>query len=225
MSTKINKNTIKCVVFDLDGTLLDTIKTINYYLNIALEMNGVKAVTEMECLGFVGYGAKWLVECALRNSDSYSAEMLTKVLKDYNSVYNADPYYLTEVYDGVLESLEALREQGISLAVLSNKPDFAVREVVSRFLPDVFSYVGGAKDGVPLKPRPDSLIAILSELGFSSDEAVYVGDSEVDVETARNANMPCISVSWGFRTAEQLKEAGATHLATTPNEMTTIILK
>jgi hypothetical protein len=106
------------------------------------------------------------------------------------------------VYGGILDSLEALREQGISLAVLSNKPDFAVREVVSRFLPDIFSYVGGAKDGVPLKPRPDSLIAILSELGFYSDEAVYVGDSEVDVETARNANMPCISVSWGFRTAE-----------------------
>ena len=225
MSTNINKNTIKCVVFDLDGTLLDTIKTINYYLNIALEKNGVKTVTEKECLGFVGYGAKWLIESALRNSDDYSEEKMATVFRDYNTAYNSNPYYFTEVYDGVLDSLELLKKQGVALAVLSNKPDFAVREVVSRFLPDIFSYVGGAKDGVPLKPCPDSLIAILSELGFSRDEAVYIGDSEVDVETAMNANMPCISVSWGFRTAEQLKEAGADCVVDTPDKMTSIILK
>ena len=219
MSTYINKNTIKCAIFDLDGTLLNTIKTINYYLNIALEKNGVPKITEEECKAYVGYGAKWLIECALNRHDAYSEQMQTKIAVDYDGVYNADPYYLTEIYEGIEQALLKLKEQGIILAVLSNKRDFAAREVVERFFPGTFVLAGGAKEGVPLKPSPDSLLAMVKELGFTADECVYIGDSEVDVQTAKNANMPCISVSWGFRTEEQLKEAGATTIVKNPIDL------
>lgn len=220
MSTNLNKKKIKCAVFDMDGTLLDTLKTIRYYLNLALEKNGVSTVSEEECKRFVGYGARWLIECALKNSDAYTKALAEKVFTDYNLLYNADPYYLTEAYEGIYDCLSKFRESGIILAVLSNKPDFALREVTERFFPDTFALARGAVDGVALKPNPESLLAMLNELGFTPEETVYVGDSEPDVETARNANVALsISVTWGFRTREQLLTAGAEVMTDTPAEL------
>ena len=224
MSTNINKNAIKCVVFDLDGTLLNTLTTIKYYLNIALDMNGIPPITDEECRSYVGYGARWLIECALKRHNVYSDSMHAKVFTDYNGVYNADPYHLTEIYDGIEDAISVLHEQGITLAVLSNKPDFATREVVDRFFPNTFAVAGGAKDGLPLKPSPDTLFNMIGELGYTVEQCIYVGDSEVDVQTAKNANMSCISVSWGFRTIEQLKEAGALCIVNTTDDMLKIII-
>lgn len=218
MSTKFNE--IKCAVFDMDGTLLDTLKTIRYYLNLALEKNGVSTVSEEECKRFVGYGAKWLIECALKNSDAYTAPLAEKVFADYNLLYNADPYYLTEAYEGIYDCLSKLRESGIILAVLSNKPDFALREVTERFFPDTFALARGAVDGVALKPNPESLLAMLNQLGFTPEETAYIGDSEPDVEIARNAKVALsISATWGFRTEEQLTTAGAVNLIRHPSDM------
>ena len=218
MSTKLNE--IKCAVFDMDGTLLDTLKTIRYYLNLALEKNGAKTVSEEECKRFVGYGARWLIECALKNSDAYAAPLAEKVFDDYNLLYNADPYYLTEAYEGIYDCLSKLRESGIILAVLSNKPDFALREVTERFFPDTFALARGAVDGVALKPNPEPLLAMLNQLGFTPEETAYIGDSEPDVEIARNAKVALsISATWGFRTEEQLTTAGAVNLIRHPSDM------
>lgn len=209
MTTKLNKDTIKCAVFDLDGTLLNTIKTINYYLNLTLSTYGLGSVSEEDTMRFVGDGATKLIERALDRVGADSS-LFDSVYKTYNEAYNSSPYYLTEVYDGIPELLSTLKEKGIRLAVLSNKPDFAVKATIGKFLPDTFDIVRGGVDGVPLKPSPDALFEILREFGFTPDETAYIGDSEPDVLTAQNAGIKNgIFVTYGFRTADQLRSVGA----------------
>lgn len=209
MTTKLNKDTIKCAIFDLDGTLLNTIKTINYYLNLALSTYGLGSVSEEDTMRFVGDGAIKLIERALDRVGADSS-LFDIVYKTYNEAYNSSPYYLTEVYEGIPELLSALKGKGIRLAVLSNKPDFAVKATIGKFLPDTFDIVRGGVDGVPLKPSPDALFEILREFGFTPDETAYIGDSEPDVLTAQNAGIKnAIFVTYGFRTADQLIYAGA----------------
>lgn len=209
MTTKLNKDTIKCAVFDLDGTLLNTIKTINYYLNLTLSTYGLGSVSEEDTMRFVGDGATKLIERALDRVGADSS-LFDSVYKTYNEAYNSSPYYLTEVYDGIPELLSTLKGKGIRLAVLSNKPDFAVKATIGKFLPDTFDIVRGGVDGVPLKPSPDALFEILREFGFTPDETAYIGDSEPDVLTAQNAGIKNgIFVTYGFRTADQLRSVGA----------------
>ncbi|MBO7197002.1 MAG: HAD family hydrolase [Clostridia bacterium] len=217
MTTNINK--IKCAVFDLDGTLLNTIKTINHYLNLALSEHGLGSVSEADCMSFVGDGAVKLIERALARV-GVDNSLFDRVYKTYNDAYNASPYYLTTVYEGITELLSALKSRGIKLAVLSNKPDFAVCKAVDKFLPDTFDIIHGGRDGIPLKPAPDSLFEILNDLGVTPIETAYIGDSEPDVLTAKNANIALpIFVSWGFRSVEQLTFAGAEILVDNPMEI------
>ena len=224
MTTKLNKDNIKCAVFDLDGTLLNTIKTINYYLNLALSTYGLGFVSEEDTMGFVGDGATKLIERAL-NCVGADSSLFGSVYKTYNEAYNASPYYLTEVYRGIPELLSALKGEGIRLAVLSNKPDFAVKATVGKFLPHTFDIVRGGVDGIPLKPSPDSLFAILNELGVTPSETAYIGDSEPDVMTAKNAGISSgIFVTWGFRTRDQLLNSGAKILVEQPSEIIDILL-
>lgn len=212
MTTKLNKNAVKCVVFDLDGTLLNTIKTINHYLNFALASYGLGSVSEEDCMSFVGDGAIKLIERALKSVGA-DLRLLDDVYKTYNDAYNSSPYYSTKVYEGIPELISALKNRGIKLAVLSNKPDFAVKATVSKFLPDSFDIVRGGVDGIPLKPNPDSLFAILNELGVTPEETAYIGDSEPDVLTAQNAGIKNgIFVTYGFRTREQLAFVGAVNI-------------
>lgn len=209
MTTNINKMTIKCAVFDLDGTLLNTIKTINHYLNFALAEQGLAPVSEEDCMRFVGDGAVLLIRRAL---ESVGAEpgLFDSVYKTYNDAYNSSPLYLTEVYDGIPQLLADMKRRGLKLAVLSNKPDFAVKATVEKFLPHTFDIVRGGIDDIPLKPSPDSLFEILNRLGVTPAETAYIGDSEPDVLTAKNAGVDlCIAVAYGFRTKEQLLAAGA----------------
>ena len=209
MTTKLDKDTIKCAVFDLDGTLLNTIKTINYYLNLTLSTYGLGSVSEEDTMRFVGDGATKLIERALDRVGADSS-LFDGVYKTYNEAYNSSPYYLTEVYEGIPELLSTLKGKGIRLAVLSNKPDFAVNATIGKFLPDTFDIVRGGVDGVPLKPSPDALFEILREFGFTPDETAYIGDSEPDVLTAQNAGIKNgIFVTYGFRTADQLRSVGA----------------
>ena len=220
MTTKLDKKQIKCAVFDLDGTLLNTIKTINHYLNLALNKNGLGNISEEKCASFIGDGAVKLVERALFDLGADDEAVFSRVFADYNAAYDADPYYLTEIYEGVTDALYSLREQDITLAVLSNKPDFATKSAVSYFFGDAFDIVAGAIDGVRLKPHPDSLLSMLSTLGFTPSETVYVGDSQQDILTAKNASVSrCISVTWGFRSREQLISAGADCLVHTSYEL------
>lgn len=220
MTTNICKNNIKCAVFDLDGTLLNTIKTINYYLNQALDKNGLGLIGEDDCREFVGCGAVKLIERALDHLGADKGRYFDAVFTDYNALYDADPYYLTDPYDGIDELLTELKQRGILLAVLSNKPDFATRSAVGRFFPEAFDICYGAREGIPLKPNPEALLSILSDLGVSNSEAAYIGDSEPDIKTAENANVALsVSVSWGFRSAERLSFAGASIIIDHPGEI------
>ena len=216
MTTKADKINIKCAVFDLDGTLLNTIKTINYYLNYALDTYGLPHVSEADTMSFVGNGAVKLIERTL-NSVGGDPDLFDSLFKTYNDAYNSSPYYLTEVYEEIDQLLTALKEKGIKLAVLSNKPDFAVKAAVSHFFPNMFDVVLGGRENVPLKPSPDALFEIMESLGVKADEVAYIGDSEPDVFTAKNAGLnSAFFLTHGFRTREQLLNAGAETLFDNP---------
>lgn len=200
---------IKCAVFDLDGTLLNTARTIQHYLNLTLSKYNLPTVSEEDTMRMVGNGARVLITRAM-GERANDTELYDKVYRDYNEAYDADPYYLTEPYEGIPEMLSKLREQGITLAVLSNKPDTAVNLAVEHFFPGVFTSVSGAREGIPLKPDPEALINMLDSLGITPDECAYIGDSEPDVLIAKAASVGLpIAVSWGFRSVEQLQNAGA----------------
>lgn len=223
MSTLDYKN-IECAVFDLDGTLLNTIKTINYYLNFALDKNGLGHIDEASCMSFVGDGAAMLIHRALAMLGADDEENFSAVFHDYNAAYDADPYYLTEVYDGIADMLAGLKNAGIKIAVLSNKPDFATRSAVAHFFGDTFSFVAGARPEVALKPNPDALLSILSQLNIDPTRAAYIGDSDQDILTARNASVSLsISVGWGFRSREHLLSFGPSYLIDHPMEIMKIM--
>ena len=224
MNLLICKNNIKCAVFDLDGTLLNTIKTITHYLNFALEKNGLEGVSEAECKSFVGDGVRMLLLRAIEARAEYSDGLYVRMYEDYNSAYDAEPHYLTEAYRGIPEMLAELKARGIRLAVLSNKPHFATLKTIEKFFPDTFDIVSGGKDGVPLKPDPTALLATVSALGSSPSECAYIGDSDVDMLTAKNANTAlAIGVSWGFRSRELLVESGADRIADTADDLPRLI--
>ena len=200
---------IKCAVFDLDGTLLNTARTIQHYLNLTLSKYGLPTVSEEDTKRMVGNGARILITRAM-GERAADTELYDRVYHDYNEAYDADPYYLTEPYAGIFEMLSKLREQGITLAVLSNKPDTAVKLAVEHFFPGVFTSILGARDGIPLKPDPTALFNMLESLNISPSETAYIGDSEPDVLIAKAASVGLpIAVSWGFRSVEQLQNAGA----------------
>ena len=214
MSTIDYKNNIKCAVFDLDGTLLNTIKTIEYYLNLALLKNGLGSIDETACMSFVGDGAAMLIHRALGSLGADNRENFERVFRDYNEAYDQNPYYLTEPYSGITEVISYLGSRGIKMAVLSNKPDFATKAAVRYFFGDSFDLVLGGRENTPLKPSPDALFYIMSELSVTLDEVLYVGDSEVDVMTAKNAGIGnALFVTYGFRSRDQLVEAGAVLLS------------
>ena len=216
MTTKLNKTQIKCAVFDLDGTLLNTIKTINYYLNYSLNEYHLPPVSEADCMAFVGNGAVKLIERALARVGA-DGELFDVVYRTYNEAYNADPYYLTAVYEGINELLDQLSARGVKLAVLSNKPDFAVKASVEHFFPNSFELVFGGRENVPLKPSPDALFEIMKKVCVTAEETAYVGDSEPDVLTAKNAGVRnAYFLTHGFRTREQLISAGAEKLFNNP---------
>ena len=224
MSTKICKYEINCAVFDLDGTLLNTIKTITHYLNFALQKSGLSPVSEQECSGFVGDGVRMLILRAIEARGEYTDSLFARMLEDYNTAYDAEPHHLTEVYEGVGEMLRTLAESGVRLAVLSNKPHFATCATIERFFPDTFDVVLGGREGVPLKPNPTALIDAIASLGASPAQCAYIGDSDVDMLTARNAGVALsVGASWGYRSREVLIESGADCIADTASDLPRLI--
>lgn len=194
-------------IFDLDGTLLDTLADLRQGINYALGTQGFVPRSMAEVRAFVGNGIWKLVERAVPAGTS-EAQM--------DAVYEAfNPYYarhcadLTAPYDGILPLLQKLQAQGVVCALVSNKPDYAVQTLAAQYFPGLLAASAGAKDGVRKKPAPDSVFAVIHQLGAEGLRAVYIGDSEVDLQTAQNAALPCISVSWGFRDRSVLEQAGA----------------
>ena len=185
------------VIFDLDGTILDTLEDLRDSVNFALLKNSLPCRTTEEIRSFVGNGIRLLIERAV--PENTEIEIIDKCFDDFKVHYKGNSSNKTKPYDGVTDVLNELKAQGFKLALVSNKADFAVQEIVEKYFPDVFQYATGEKEGVRRKPYPDSVFAAMEYLGSDKNNTVYIGDSEVDVETARNCGIPCVAVTWGFR--------------------------
>ena len=217
---------IKACLFDLDGTLLNTITTIAHYGNFALSRHGIEPIDEEEYKFFAGNGAKKLVERMLRFRGVYSGEIFDKVYECYTKAYDADTTYLTEPYEGICDMLRALKDMGIMVGVISNKPDFATKSVCAAILDSTLvDFVQGQIEGVPIKPDIAGPLQVLDALGADSASAMYVGDSGVDMQTGKNLGSLTVGVSWGFRSIPELKENGADEIVTHPLEIAEIARK
>lgn len=194
------------ILFDLDGTLLDTLDDLTDAVNRTLVRHNLPCCTRAEVRNFVGKGAKRLMELATGGAHP---ETFDAMLADYKADYAANCRVRTAAYPGVVELLGTLAARGYRIGIVSNKPDDAVKALQREFFPGSVEIAVGETVGVRRKPAPDTLLAAMQQLGAKPDATVYVGDSEVDVETARNAGIPCISVSWGFRDRAILLAHGA----------------
>lgn len=193
----------KAVIFDLDGTLLNTLEDLTDAVNHVMRQFNYPEHTIEEIRSFVGNGIKLLIERSLPYGKDNPE--FDKVFSEFKSYYTSHCQIKTRPYDGIMELISSLKEQGYKLAIVSNKNQSAVTELNNIYFSDYISTAIGEKEGVRKKPAPDTVIKALSELGISSDDAVYVGDSDVDRETAKNSDMDCISVTWGFRDRKLLE--------------------
>ena len=211
---------IKYAIFDLDGTLLNTITTLTYYVNNVLRKRGIKEISEDECKYFIGNGARLLIKRTLDSRGVSDENTFSEVFSEFTEAYNKDTLYLTKAYDGIPELISQLRERKIRLAVLSNKPDDATKAIIPSFFGDSFELVYGGRDGVALKPMPDGFYQICKEFSASPDEVMYLGDSDVDMYTGKNAGAKItVGVAWGFRTREELIGAGADVIVESPDQI------
>ena len=205
------------VVFDLDGTLLNTLEDLADATNYALRTMQMPERTIVEVRAFVGNGVRRLMELSVPGGfDNPKFEETFAVFKKYYGEHCNDK---TRAYDGVVPVLRKLKEKGYALAIVSNKIDFAVKELNDLYFKGIVPVAIGEKEGIRRKPAPDTVFEALKELGKTKEEAVYVGDSDVDIETAKNAGMPCVSVLWGFRDKEFLAEHGAEYYAETAEDV------
>ena len=207
----------KFVIFDLDGTLLDTLDDLHASVNATLTKFGYAERTREEVRAFVGNGIVML----MRRAVGEETPLLEEIVAEFKHHYGAHCAEKTKPYAGILELLSELKSRGIGTAVVSNKADFAVKLLAEEYFSNLLlSAVGEDEEkGIRKKPAPDSLLAVMRELGAAPEETVYVGDSEVDIQTAQNAGVACISVTWGFKDEEFLVANGAKNFARTPQEI------
>ena len=212
---------IKAVIWDLDGTLLNTLDDLAASVNAALAMNGMPLRSTEEVRAFVGNGIRNLMIRAVPGGEANPA--FDKALEDFIRHYGAHSRDRTRPYDGILETLDRLSAEGVKHAIVSNKIDFAVKALSRAYFGERMCAAIGDDPSRAKKPAPDSVFAAMREMGVTAQETVYVGDSDVDVLTARNAGVPCVAVLWGFRDEACLRAAGAERLARTPDELREII--
>lgn len=204
-------------IFDLDGTILYTLEDLKNSLNHALSSHGFPERTLEEVRRFVGNGVRKLVERgAPAGTDPAELDALYETFHEHYRKHDLDN---TRPYEGVPELMGRLKAAGLRLAVVSNKVDYGVKDLCKRFYPGVFDAALGERPGVAKKPAPDLVNAVLAELGISREKAVYIGDSEVDLQTAQNAGMDEVIVSWGFRTVAELMAKGATRIVASPEAL------
>ena len=209
------------IIFDLDGTLLDTLEDLADAVNHALSQMQMPQRTLDEVRQFVGNGVAKLIQRAVPAGTS--PEQTAQALEIFKAYYDLHKEDKTAPYAGINELLSVLHQRGYKLAVVSNKFDRAVKDLMPRYFPGLIHAAAGEDEehGVPKKPDPTMVHRVMEELG--AQKAVYVGDSEVDMETARNSGLPCISVTWGFRARDFLLANGATVLADTPAEILELV--
>ncbi len=212
----MNKNIL---IFDLDGTLLNTIEDLANSTNYALNTLGYPQKTVEQVRNYVGNGVAKLIERAIPNGRANRD--FEQCLEIFKENYSKNMYNKTAPYDGIIEMLKQLRINGYKVAVVSNKFDAAVKELCKKYFPDMIDVAIGENEagGIKKKPAPDTVSKALKELNGKTSDAIYLGDSEVDIQTAQNSNMPCISVTWGFKDKDFLIQHGAKILVNTPHEI------
>lgn len=211
----------KAVLFDLDGTLLNTLEDLNGSVNYVLQNNGKAAQPLMTTRSFVGNGVRKLVERSF--PDETQAE-IDRLESEFKAHYGENMRNKTAPYPGITELLNALNAKGIKTGVVSNKFDGAVKSLCEEYFGSLAGVAVGERADVRKKPAPDSVLEAIKELGVSKNETIYVGDSDVDVLTAQNAGIKSIGVTWGFRDRELLEETGADFIADTAEDVLKIAL-
>lgn len=207
----------KLLIFDMDGTILNTLEDLADATNYALRENGLpsRSIEEVRC--FVGNGIGKLIERAV--PEGTGEDMIARVFHTFHAYYKEHCADKTKPYEGIRELISGLRKEGYKTAVVSNKAHYAVLQLCEDYFNGLFDMAVGDQEGMGRKPEPDMVDAVLKKLGVSKEEAVYIGDSEVDYATAANAHMDLIMVEWGFRTREVLEKLGADKIAKTPEEI------
>ncbi len=213
----------KAIVFDLDGTLLNTLDDLCDSTNYALAALHFPPRTLDEVRRFVGNGIRKLIERAV--PDTASAEQTEECYRVFCEHYKHNMENKTKEYDGISDMLSALQDAGYRMAIVTNKADFAAQELCSTLFGKYVKTVVGSVDGRPNKPAPDGVYYALEQMGVTPDEAVFVGDSEVDIQTAHNAHLDAVGVLWGFRDETQLRATGVKTLVRTPKELKNMLLK
>lgn len=209
------------VIFDLDGTLLDTLDDLTDSVNYVLQFYGYPVRTRSEVQQFVGNGVRLLMERALpQGKENPQFDSCLKLFYEYYEAHRQDR---TAPYSGILPLLQELHARGIQVGIVSNKFDAAVKALSQDYFLGLVDIAIGESPDVRKKPAPDSVLAALQQLHADASQAVYVGDSDVDVETAHNSGMPCVGVSWGFRGREFLTACGADAIIDRPEELLKIL--
>ena len=204
-------------IFDLDGTLLNTLPDLARLTNMVLEERNWPQRTVEEVLSFVGHGGRYLLSRAIPAGTP--DELLDEVFARWRELYPAYGHAMTKPYEGIPEVLDALKERGAKLAVLSNKFDAAVGQVIAEHFPGVFDIARGECEEIPRKPDPAGLRMVMRQLGVAPERVAYVGDSVTDVRTALNAGLDCVGVLWGFRDRQLLLDTGAKYIAAVPDDV------
>lgn len=215
-------NSVKTVLWDLDGTLLDTLEDLADGVNHALKAFSHPERSLEEIRSFVGNGSRALIACCLPKGLEHP--QFEEIHTEFQSYYRNHCQIKTKAFEGVLPLLKRLKDKGLKMSIVSNKPHPAVVKLAADYFDALVENAVGEKPGVPRKPARDMIVNAMAELSASPESTVYVGDSEVDVKTAANAGIPCISVCWGFRDESELKQAGATCICHTMAELEAVLL-
>lgn len=213
--------TINTVIFDLDGTLLNTIEDIANSVNYVLLECGFYFKSTKEVQESVGNGLRKLMERIL--PEGCDEDTIDRAVELFKSHYTGGMSNSTKPYDGIIEVLKDLKSRGLKVAVISNKFDSAVKELCDKYFSGLIDIALGQTDNVNEKPAPDMVYKVMNELEVTEDNCVYIGDSEVDIQTANNAGIPCLSVTWGYKDIDFLYENGASTLVYTPSEILELI--
>lgn len=211
----------KTVIFDMDGTVLDTVDDLTDSVNAGLLKANLPLRTRDEVQSFLGNGMKVLIEKAVPKNITEEEKNL--VWEGFRSYYKEHCNDKTHAYDGIVELMEKLKEDGIKMAIVSNKADSACQELSKLYFDNLVDLSIGESSQLARKPAPDMVWKAIDMLGADKETSIYIGDSEVDFETAKNSNIACISVLWGFRTKEFLESIGATNFAKKPADIVKLL--
>ena len=222
--TERRKTMYQCCIFDLDGTLLDTLTAISYTCNVTLEAFGYASIERERYKFLAGDGAGKLIERALLEQEGKDVSRYEEVLALYQENFAKDCMYQVKPYDGIPELLEFLKKEGIKITVLSNKPHLrAIDNIETVFGKGYFDHIQGEREDVKRKPDPSGVYQIMNQLGFEQKDCLYLGDTNTDMQTGKNAGLDTVGVTWGFRPEEELLAFHPAYIAHHPSDIQKII--